>query len=200
MSKLFILCHPKNRLRNDFFPCGTHIVRPPCSTCEGNCNGWEPPLLYFWEFDFGDPQDSFDAGHQCYWGEFRFMVTDEGRSILESLDNSFGFHETRRNEGKTLKGLPPGSNPFHYVTTGTTAAADVAASDNEVCPECGEFTKRRRPLTRLHIPKQNIPATGIFRVEQSGPHGPTFVTEDARETIVNSGLKGIGFSPAGRVV
>ena len=64
----------------------------------------------------------------------------------------------------------------------------------------GVSSERRRQITRLKIPKADIPESGIFTIKQNGPNGPMFVTESTRARIESTAIVGIGFYPAGRVI
>ena len=88
MEKFYVLGHSSHRLRDDFFPCGTHVKKPPCPACGGNLNELVAPFLFFWDFEFGDPQASIDAGHHCFWGQFQLMVNDQGQRCLFPGDTS----------------------------------------------------------------------------------------------------------------
>jgi hypothetical protein len=197
MEKLFLLAHAAGIYKSDFFPCGTHVLNPACSACDGNLNGLAEPLMYYWDFEFEDPQKSIDADHHCYWGGWLLMVNSGGRTILEGADLPIDFRSTELSEGDLPDGLDHDSYKFFWASTTCEAVADPIASDNEVCTECGEFKKRRNQITRLRIPKSNIPACGIFTVRQNGAHGPTFVTERTKEKLINSGLRGLAFYSAG---
>lgn len=197
MTRLYVLSNVAHRFRNDFFPCGTHVRRDPCASCEANLNGWSPPLLYWWEYEFGDPRSSLDAGHNCFWGSFRLMVDPIGKSLLSDLTIPFSFHPATMTEGETLFG---DQSSLACVTLDASVCADATECKNTVCETCGRFTERRRQITRLRIPASIIPEFGIFTIKQNGNTGPMFVTEDARDELTNTGIAGIGYYPAGRVI
>jgi hypothetical protein len=154
-------------------------------------------LRYFWDFEFGAPQASVDAGHHCYWGDTLLMVNRQGRAILESLGLPIDFYPTELCEGGIPDGLVPDTREFFWALSQCSAVADSVASKNEVCVECGAFTTRRRATARLRIPESDVPAAGVFMVRQNGSRGPTFVTERTKELLCDSGLKGLGFYSAG---
>jgi hypothetical protein len=197
MTKLFVLSNVADRFRGDFFPCGTHIHRNPCVSCEANLNGWSPPLLYWWEYEFGEPRSSLNAGHNCFWGGFRMMVDSIGQSMLSNLTIPFIFHPTTMTEGEMLFG---DQSSLVCVTIDASIYADAAECKNAVCEKCGRFTERRRQITRLRIPASVIPKFGVFTIKQNGDTGPMFATEDARAELTNSGITGIGYYSAGRVI
>jgi hypothetical protein len=197
MEKIYVLAHASHRFRDDFFPCGTHVEKPPCRACGGNLNELVDPLLYFWDFEFGDPQFSVNAGHHCFWGQFQLMIDQRGRAILESLDLPFSFSRTKLAEGRDVVGL---SGSRYWATPFTTAEADPIASKNAICRQCGEFTERRRAIARLRIARSNFPPGGVFLVTQNGAWSPTFVTERTRAALAKANLEGLGFYPAGRIV
>ena len=198
MTKLFVLAHPAHRFRDDFFPCGTHVRRPACSECGANRNGWEAPLRYWWDDEFGDPQASLDAGHHCFWGQFRWMVDQTGRSLLQQLPAPLSFHESIMTEGNPLAGQQ--ELTLHHVTINASADADPVESKNRVCETCGRFVERRRAITRLRIDRAKVPDFGIFQVRQNGVPGPIFATESGREMLAATGITGIGYYPAGRLI
>ncbi len=134
----------KHRFCDDYFPCGTHVLRSACRECGVNLNGWRPPLLYWWEFEFGSPQASLDAGHNCFWATFRFMVDEAGKSLLDSLAIPFSFHATKMTEGKKLNGEE--SLKLKCVTIDCSVKADPIESKISLCPTCGKFAERRRQL------------------------------------------------------
>lgn len=197
MTKLFVLSNVADRFRDDFFPCGTHIHRNPCVACEANLNGWSPPLLYWWEYEFGEPRSSLNASHNCFWGGFRMMVDSIGQSMLSNLTIPFIFHPTTMTEGEMLFG---DQSSLVCVTIAASINADAAECKNTVCQKCGRFTERRRQITRLRIPASAIPKFGVFTIKQNGDAGPMFATEDARAELTNSGITGIGYYSAGRVI
>ncbi len=197
MENIYLLGHAVHRFRDDFFPCGTHMKKPPCSECGGNLNELVEPLLYFWDFEFGDPQFSVDAGHHCFWGQFRLMVDDRGLSIFESLDLPVEFDRAELAEGRDLARL---GGVLSWLTANETVEADPVTSKNPICEHCGEFTERRRAITRLRIPGSNLPPGGLFTVAQNGAGSPMFVTERTRRTLTEARLAGLGFYPAGRIV
>ncbi len=86
------------------------------------------------------------------------------------------------------------------VTIAASINADAAECKNTVCQKCGRFTERRRQITRLRIPASAIPKFGVFTIKQNGDAGPMFATEDARAELTNSGITGIGYYSAGRVI
>ena len=197
MSKLFVLSNIFHRFRDDFFPCGTHIIRNPCSSCETNVNGWSPPLRYWWDYEFGDPKSSLNANHHCFWGGFRLMVDCEGRALLQNTDIPFNFHPTTMTEGKLLFDQ---QSSLTCVTIDSIVEADPVECKNTSCASCGHFIERRRQITRLRISKSIIPDSGVFMIRQNGEFGPMFVTETAREILTQTGLVGIGYYPAGCVI
>jgi len=197
MSKLFVLSNVFHRYRHDFFPCGTHVRRDPCDSCGVNLNGWTAPLQYWWEYEFGDPQSSCDSQHNCFWGGFRMMVGPAGKALLETLNIPFRFHPTKMTEGPILF---EEQSSLACVTIDSYVNADAVACKNEVCSACGRFKEHRRQITRLRIASSVIPDFGVFKVRQNGETGPMFVTEAARETLNQTGITGIGYYPAGRVI
>ncbi len=198
MAKLFVLAHPAHRFRDDFFPCGTIVRRAECSQCGANLNRWVAPLQYWWDREFGDPQASLDARHHCFWGQFRFMVDQAGKSLLEQLPAPFTFHGSTMAEGEPLEGQQALS--LHLVRIDVSVDADPVESKNRICALCGTFIERRRPITRLRIHNCDVPEHGVFTVRQNGDSGPLFASENGREMLVSSGIRGIGFYPAGRVI
>ena len=124
------------------------------------------------------------------------MVNDRGLSIFESLDLPLAFHRTALAEGQDLEGL---SGALSWLTCHATVEADPVASKNSICDHCGEFTERRRAITRLRIPKSNVPPGGLFTVRQNGTSAPMFITESTRTTLKETVLLGLGCYPAGRV-
>ena len=198
MSKFFVLSHPTHRFRDDFFSCGTHVFRPRCNESDANLNGWRASLLYWWEYEFGDPQSSLDARHNCFWGQFRLMVDQVEESVLKESSYPFSFQTAQMTEGASLNGQE--SIALKSVTVGCSVEADAAASKNAVCPTYGTFSERRRQITRLRVPAANVPDFGIFTIRQNGGSGPMFVTETAHVELTASGITGIGYYPAGRVV
>ena len=197
MKKIYLLGHSSRRFDSDFFPCGTHVIRPPCSSCESNLNGCTGPLLDFWELEFGDPQSSVDANHHCFWGSFFLMVDAFARSTFDALHLPFNYRPTRLKEGPELRW--PASTSFDWADLNSEVESDPVASKNQVCDDCGQFTERVG-ITRLRIPAVNIPDSGIFTVAQNGAHSPMFVTEETKARLESTTLKGIGFYPAGRLM
>lgn len=197
VQKIYLLGHSARRFDSDFFPCGTHVIYPPCSRCESNLNGCAEPLLYFWELEFGDPQSSVDAGHHCYWGSFYLMVDAFARSTFDSLHLPFNYRPTRLKEGPELRW--PAPTPLYWADLDSEVEADPVASKNQVCDGCGQFSEQVG-ITRLRVPAANIPECGIFSVAQNGAHGPMSVTEETKARLESTPLNGLGFYPAGRLM
>lgn len=189
----------------DFFYAGTHEVHPPCDVCAVNMNELVSPLLYYWDEEFGTPQLSMDLGHDCFWGELRLMATDNGRAVLENLGLPFEFSATKPVKTRLVRReliieyMPPPENELHWARPTVLADADPEESKNELCIKCGMFITQVRQLTRLRIPKSDATSRGLFSVRQNRG-GPIFVTEDTKAMLCKSGLAGIGFYPAGRIV
>ena len=205
MNKIYLLAHPTRRFQSDFFYAGTHVIRPQCDACERNMNELIPPLLYYWDEEFGTPQLSMSQGHACFWGGLRLMVTHDGKAILDGLGLPFEYADTKPvrtelvGDELIIEDLPPDENALFWARPTNVADADVRQSDNEVCHKCGNFTEQLRQLTRLRLPRSDATSKGLFTVRQNRG-GPIFLTEDMRALLSESGLTGIGFYPAGRIV
>lgn len=205
MNKIFLLAHETHRFGGDFSYAGTHLRNPPCDACDMNLNELKPPLLYYWDKEFGTPDLSISQGHDCFWGDLCLIVNERGKHILQDLGLPLDFGDTKHVKTKVVRRellieyLPPPEMTLYWAWATNAADADPLLSGNEVCCECGQFTKHLRQLTRLKIPASDATSQGVFSVRQNGG-GPIFVTEEIRDVLKGSGLKGIGFYPAGRIV
>lgn len=204
MKKLYVLSHSARRFEDDFVTAGTHVKHPSCSGCGRNMNDLLPPLLYEWDEEFGNPQESINKQHDCYWGEFSLLVTENGRSILEELDLSFEFFEATPvstslvGRNLVIKNLPPPDMKLFQARPATIIDADAAMCSNSLCDVCGKFSQQVRQITRLKLVGNVALQRRVITIRQNRGE-PIFVSEDTKSLIVDSGLKGIGFYPAGRI-
>lgn len=205
MNKILVLAHPTHRFQSDFGYAGTHVVNPPCDECETNLNELSPPLLYYWDEEFGTPQVSLTQGHDCFWGGLQLMVTGNGRELLEELGLPFEFAPAKLVRASVVRDklivqeLPSPEMGLHWARATNVADADPMQNDNDVCNKCGNFTKQVRQLTRLKLVPSDATSQGVFTVRQNHG-GPIFVTEATKKILSESGLKGVGFYPAGRII
>jgi hypothetical protein len=168
-------------------------------------NELKQPLLYVWEKEFGTPEVSIREGHEFLWGGSTFMVTANGKSLLSYLNLPFEFLPTQPVKTELsgreyrVENLSLPESELFWARPTDVADADPEASDNKVCDVCGTFTERVVQLTRLRLFSNDATSRGAFTVRQNHG-GPVFVTEDTKKMIGDSGIKGVGFYPAGKIL
>ncbi|NLS95146.1 MAG: hypothetical protein GXX96_23570 [Planctomycetaceae bacterium] len=205
MNKIYLLAHATRRFQSDFCYAGTHALNPPCDACGQNTNELRPPLLYYWDEEFGTPELSMSHGHTCFWGGLWLMVTGHGKALLDRVGLPFEFADTKPVRTKLVRkklmveSLPAPENALFWARPTNIVDADPRQSNNEVCHKCGKFTKQVRQLTRLKIPRSDATSQGIFTVRQNHD-APIFVTDETKSLLIQSDLKGIGFYPAGMII
>lgn len=199
--KIYFLAHPRHFLQSDIMCIGIGI--PRCDTCSYPLARPDGDVLqFYWEDEFGDPEESQRSGHQLFFGS-EIIATKVAKTVLKEFP--LAFYETRLVETKYIRNnshiieVPQPEEPFFWISP--TLLADAAEDNpNTLCPACGGFVDQGRASQRTRLRVKNGPAVaaGLFGVRQNrGQY--VFVTEQGKARLEQLNL-GVGFYPAGRVV
>lgn len=205
MSKIYLLSHSQHRFDTDFFCVYAHLKRKECPQCGVNLAPTLPPLLYYWDEEFGNPSKSWEQRHVCFWGSFRLLVTEPGKAVLEQLRLPLLFEhsqlvETDIVDDEVVIETVEDSKPTLYWTRPTIhLSVDLASNPHQICTACGRFIDPARQLTRLKVPEREVISSGLFAIQQNASE-PIFVSEGVKDALANANLRGLGFYPAGRTV
>lgn len=205
MTKLFLMSHRFTRYGSDFSPVKGDRTPKTCPTCERNLREFEPPLLYYWDEEFGNPQVSIEAGHQFFWGSLFLIVTENGRELLENLDLPLDFQPTQPVKTKlagrelVVEEQPAPVEPLYWARARLNASVDPQRNSNQICAECEKFQTHPRQISRLKVAACAATTAGIFQVRQNRGQ-PIFVTETIKQRLADQVPLGLGFYAAGKVV
>lgn len=206
MNKLFLLAHPFERFKQDYF---TRVLSLPrrhmCLECKREFE--ETPeeinIAYYWDTEFGRPEESFDAGHHCFWGEFRMIVSCLGRERLSRMEELFVFNEAKEIPCEEIPVFNHSRKdelaPYFWVRPRITLEVDRVENKIEICSSCNRFRDSPQQVTRIRIPKNFGANARCFSIKENRAFA-MFVTEEFRHELESMDLKGIGFYPAGSLV
>lgn len=206
MNKLFLLAHPFKRFRQDFF---TRVLSVPgrhmCLECRREFEDAPEAIevAYYWDTEFERPEESFDAGHHCFWGGFRMIVSGLGRERLSRVEELFVFSEATEIPCEEIPVFNHSRKdelaPYFWVRPRITLDVDRVENKIELCNGCGKFRDSPQQVTRIRIPKNSGANARCFSIMENRAFA-MFVTEELRLELESIDLKGIGFYPAGSLV
>jgi hypothetical protein len=206
MNKLFLLAHPFKRFRADFFSRFLKVPgRHMCPECRREFEDAPEAIeiAYYWDTEFEQPEESFDAGHLCFWGGFRMIVACECRDLLTQMDELFVFSEAKEIPCDEIPVFKHSRKdelaPYFWVRPRITLEVDRVENKIEICSSCNRFRDSPQQVTRIRIPKNSGANARCFSIKENRGFA-MFVTEEFRLELESLDLKGIGFYPAGSLV
>lgn len=201
-NNIYLMASEYGRFHSELGLLRTGPISPVCERCGYPDSGSSDGFRYFWDTGMGSPGRSIQAGHSVFWCELAMLITssyadavvNETQCVLvmptecmASEEAVSQFHIPAHECNMTLARLVP------------ACAVDIFDPRFRICSKCGKFADEARRVSRLHCRKADLPACGIFRINQNRGYA-TFVTDFGREAILRAGLRGIAFHSAGRVI
>jgi hypothetical protein len=177
-------------------------VNGSCSECERGLHRLVPP------YRLEDEGDGVTVVGDCAWSMFAgCVVTEECAKKLQSVQLSLEYEPvdvvrfvaTRR--GGRRKNIFAGTEMFIIRATGV-AHLDAARSGVTLTPKCSlchQFRYEPIKVTELVVDRIKPPDANCFTIEGQGSDF-IYVTEDARNRILDLGLTNMCLTLAGKII
>lgn len=201
MGKIWLLGNPYDRFHSELGVVSDGITRPPCDVC-GYPLGEPRGFDCFWDTGLGAPDRAIGDWHDVFWCEFAMLAAAASVDRVKEADMAVRVVPARcmaGDEAATRFGIPKKDFALELAWLEPLQAIDVSDVRFPTCRQCGKFADEAWRLTRLEVRRGVLPEHGIFRLNQNRGF-PSFITDEGKTSLLRTGLRGIGFHPAGRVV
>jgi hypothetical protein len=200
MNNVYLLANSFDRFHSELGGCNK-----PSKICEG-CGypiiDTSAPSCFFWDKKFGFSTRSIKEGNAVFWAEFSMLATSFGVDILQSLKLPISVKDA-----KCLSGIDAFKRyeieaediAIPLFSIKPSCSVDIASTNLRICESCGKFADHAWRINGLNISREALQQGELFMLNQNRG-SQVFATEEIKKCIDESGIKGIGFYKAGRIL
>jgi hypothetical protein len=202
MSRLYLIANSYGRFHSELGIAGEGFSSPSCEACAYPVTSPPAILKYFWDTGFGSPDRAIRNQHDIFWCEFAILASAATVDRALSADVSIEAVPAdcvASDEAASRYGIRKHHYDLPLMWLRPLIKIDVAGTRYPICRKCGKFGDEAWRVTRLEVRRRDLPRHGVFQITQNRGF-PSFVTEEGRNAIVQTGLRGVSFYPAGRVI